>query len=203
MTTDKHPPADAGTWRRIDGGWELRFERWLRHSPEDVWAALTTPDGLRGWLAEAILDPVPGGRMDLHFRQPAHDCFPDTPAMRRQSNQVLVWDPPKRFDHTFGHAASIVSWRFEAERRGTRLTLIHRVPREWESDLSRTLAGWHHHLEALPSAVAHAPFPWSWNRWFSLRDQYAATMAPDPPSANPSDRSPDDDPHQTDEHPRR
>ena len=37
--------ADQGRWREIEGGWELRFERRLRHSPERVWAALTTPGG--------------------------------------------------------------------------------------------------------------------------------------------------------------
>ena len=47
--------ADAGTCRRIEGGWELRFERRLRHSPERVWKALTTGDGLACWLAEAYM----------------------------------------------------------------------------------------------------------------------------------------------------
>ena len=38
--------ADQGRWREIEGGWELRFERRLRHAPDRVWAALTTPEGL-------------------------------------------------------------------------------------------------------------------------------------------------------------
>ena len=45
-------PADAGTWREVEGGFEMRFERRLRHSPERVWKAMTTPEGLACWLAE-------------------------------------------------------------------------------------------------------------------------------------------------------
>jgi len=165
--------ADAGTWRRFEGGWELRFERRLRHSPERVWKVLTTGDGLACWLAEADIEARPGGRMELNFRQPAIETFPDTPDCRRQSNEVLVARPFTRFEHTFGHPDSIVSWRLEPDGDGTHLTLIHRVPEAWECDLSRTLGGWHHHMEGLDDAVSGVRHPWSWDRWFALRDAYA------------------------------
>jgi uncharacterized protein YndB with AHSA1/START domain len=176
MTETMDRIANAGTWRRIDGGWELRFERRLRHSPERVWNALTTPEGLACWLAEAVIDPVPGGRMDLNFRQPATDDFPDTPDCRRQSNEVLVHRPFTRFEHTFGHPDSIVSWRLEPDGDGTHLTLIHRVPQEWERDLSRTLSGWHHHMEGLEDAARGTHHSWIWPRWTALRDAYAAEV---------------------------
>lgn len=168
--------ADQGRWREIDGGWELRFERRLRHAPERVWAALTTPDGLKCWLAEAEIEPHPGGRMDLNFIQPETPDFPCREDVRRQFNEVLVWRPFTRFDHTFGHADSVVSWRLEPDGGGTHLTLIHRVPQSWESDLSRTLSGWHHHMEGLEDAVRGMAHPWSWPRWTALRDAYAAAV---------------------------
>ncbi len=176
MTETMDSIADAGTWRRIDGGWELRFERRLRHSPERVWNALTTPEGLSCWLAKAVIEPVPGGRMDLNFRQPATDDFPDTPDCRRQCNEVLVHRPFTRFEHTFGHPESIVSWRLEPDGDGTHLTLIHRVPQAWECDLSRTLSGWHHHMEGLDDAASGTHHPWNWPRWTALRDAYAAEV---------------------------
>lgn len=174
MTDTKDPM--AGIWRRIDGGWELRFERRLRHAPEQVWRALTTAEGLACWLAEALIEPVPGGRMDLNFRQPATEDFPDTPSCRRQSNQVLVHRPFTQFEHTFGDPESIVSWRLQPDGDGTHLTLIHRVPHAWECDLSRTLSGWHHHMEGLDDAVLGIHHSWSWPRWIALREAYAMEM---------------------------
>ncbi|MEH6663284.1 MAG: SRPBCC family protein [Brevundimonas sp.] len=168
--------ADQGRWREIEGGWELRFERRLRHAPERVWAALTTPEGLKCWLAEAKIEGKGGGRMDLRFTQPATDDFPDTEDCRAQHNEVLVWRPVTRFDHTFGDPGSVVSWRLEPDGDGTHLTLIHRVPRSWECDLSRTLSGWHHHMEGLDDAVRGVGHPWSWPRWTALRDAYAAEV---------------------------
>ena len=58
MTETMDRIADGGTWRRIDGGWELRFESRLRHSPQRVWNALTKPEGLACWLAEAVIEPA-------------------------------------------------------------------------------------------------------------------------------------------------
>ncbi|MFN3537342.1 MAG: SRPBCC domain-containing protein [Brevundimonas sp.] len=169
--------AEQGRWREIEGGWELRFERRLRHSPERVWAALTTPGGLKCWLAEANIEGRDGGRMDLRFTQPATADFPDTEACRTQYNEVLVWRPVTRFDHTFGDPESVVSWRLEPDGDGTCLTLIHRVPRSWECDLSRTLSGWHHHMEGLEDAVQGVAHLWSWARWNALRAAYAAEVA--------------------------
>ena len=168
--------ADQGRWREIEGGWELRFERRLRHGPERVWAALTTPEGLKCWLAMADIDGRDGGRMNLRFTQPEVEGFPDTEECRAQHNEVLVWRPVTRFDHTFGDPGSVVSWRLEPDGDGTCLTLIHRVPQSWECDLSRTLSGWHHHMEGLDDAVRGVAHPWSWPRWTALRDAYAAEV---------------------------
>lgn len=169
--------ADQGRWRQTNGGWELRFERRLRHAPERVWSALTTPEGLKCWLAETDIEGRDGGRMDLRFTQPEIEEFPDTEACRAQHNEVLVWRPFTRFDHTFGDPDSVVSWRLEPDGDGTHLTLIHRVPKSWEDDLSRTLSGWHHHMEGLESAVRGVAHPWSWPLWTALRDAYAAEIA--------------------------
>lgn len=173
MTASPFGPAAEGRWREVEAGWELCFERRLRHPPERVWRALATPEGLACWLAEATLEPRPGGRMELDFRQPATDDFPDTPDCRRQANTVLAWDPPRLFRHSFGHPDSVVTWTLEPDGDGTWLRLVHRVPRAWECDLSRTLSGWGHHLEGLEDAVAGVRHPWDWGRWRALRDAYA------------------------------
>lgn len=177
MTDTLTPAHELGRATEIDGGWEVRFERRLRHSPERVWAALTTPEGLACWLAEAEIEPVPGGRMSLDFRQPATEKFPDTPDVREQINEVLVFQPFTRFEHTFGAVDSVVCWRLSPDGDGTHLTLIHRMGRDWESDVANTLAGWHHHMEGLDAAAQGVPHPWSWSRWTALRDRYAKAGA--------------------------
>ena len=44
---------ELGTAEVHDGGARLRFERRLRHPIDRVWAALTRPEELEGWLASA------------------------------------------------------------------------------------------------------------------------------------------------------
>lgn len=181
MTDTTYPPvalgAEAGAIRRLEEGWEIRFERRLRHSPERVWTALTTGAGLACWLAEAEVELVPGGKMELHFRQPDNDFMPDIPEKRRQSNEVLTVQPFTRFEHTFGgNPDSVVSWRLEPDGDGTHLTLVHRVPETWAGARANVLSGWQHHMEGLDDAVRGVRHPWDWDRWFALRDAYAARL---------------------------
>lgn len=181
MTETLTPPAalgsDAGAIVRVEDGWEIRFERRLRHAPERVWNALTTGGGLACWLAEAEVDLVPGGAMELNFRQPDHEFMPDVPEKRRQSNEVLTARPYSLFEHTFGsNPASVVTWRLEPDGDGTHLTLTHRVPESWAGARANVLSGWHYHMEGLDGAVRGVAHAWVWDEWFALRDAYVARL---------------------------
>ena len=166
---------EAGTLKTLDDGWELTFERRLRHSPERVWRILTTPEGLACWLAEADIDLTPGGAMELDFRHPDHEFMPDTPDRRRQSNRVLTVRPYDLFEHTFGsNDASIVSWRLAPDGDGTHLTLVHRIPQSWEGGRKNVLSGWHYHMQGFEDAAQGRRRLWVWDDWFALRDAYAA-----------------------------
>jgi len=169
--------ADRGSWRRTEDGWELRFERRLRHSPETVWEALASPEGLACWLARAVIEPRPGGRMDLAFQHPPCEDFPD-PETHRQSNQVITWDPPRVFEHTFDEG-TVVRWTLVPEGSGTLLSLTHRI-RADRTALHQTLSGWHHHLEGLEGAVSGTNHAWSWNRWRALDRAYAERIGCEP-----------------------
>lgn len=170
MTASLATEPERGSWRRLDNGWELRFERRLRHSPERVWRLLTTPEGLAGWLAEAVIEPREGGRMDLHFTHPPSEQFCD-PDMFRQSNRVVTWSPFDLFEHTFD-GTTLVRWELRPDGDGTHLTLIHRLPAS-EQQLHQTLSGWHHHMEGFEDAVVGRRHPWSWDRWTALDRAYA------------------------------
>lgn len=177
MTDTLDRSGDAGAIRPLDDGWEIRFERRLRHSPERVWNALTTPEGLACWLAEADIDPRPGGRMDLHFRQPDHEFMPDTPDRRWQHNEVLVAEPYTRFEHTFGsNAGSVVRWRLTPDGDGTHLLLVHSVPKDWADGRANILPGWHTHLEGLEDAIHGVRHPWDWDLFLSRRKAWLAEL---------------------------
>lgn len=179
---------DAGVLTPVEGGWELRFERRLRHAPDRVWRLLTTGEGLAGWLAEAEIDPVAGGRMDLNFRQPDHDFMPDTPEERRQSNTVLRAQPHSLFEHTFGgHPQSVVTWRLEPDGDGTFLTLTHHIPQAWADARKNVLSGWHYHMEGFEDAARGVRHSWVWDEWFALRDAYARRIADESDGAYSND----------------
>jgi len=55
-----------GTVNIVGNDCVIRFERFLKHSTDEVWAALTEPDQLHQWLAEpAEIDLRVGGRVHL------------------------------------------------------------------------------------------------------------------------------------------
>lgn len=166
-------PDEAGHWRKLGADYEIAFERHLRHPPERVWAALTTPEGLSRWLANAVIEPEPGGRMDLTFTQPDAPELPVGPG-RRQANRVIRFEPHTLFEHSFGDDASVVCWRLEPDGNGTRLTLTHRVPSAWGA---KVLSGWHLHLEGLDDAIAGRTHAWRWDRWRALHRSYGAEVA--------------------------
>jgi len=45
----------------------MRFECVYDATAEKVWAALTEPEQLRGWLAEVDIDPHVGGSIQVRF----------------------------------------------------------------------------------------------------------------------------------------
>ncbi|MFJ5635683.1 SRPBCC domain-containing protein [Streptomyces goshikiensis] len=99
----------------------LRFEPHLPHAYETIWPALTTPDGLRGWLAEAdVLERHLGGAVTL--RGPGGG-----PAL---SGQVTAWDVERVVEYTLSGLGRI---RFHLEPVGTDSTVI-RFSHEYTPD---------------------------------------------------------------------
>ena len=56
-----------GTVHEVEGQYELRFERHLKHPVEKVWAALTDPERRAEWLDPGTIELRPGGRAELTF----------------------------------------------------------------------------------------------------------------------------------------
>lgn len=74
----------------------LTFRRVYRHTPEDVWEAISTPEGLRGWLMcrEARIEPRAGGAIEMV----------SGPAAYRSTGTILAWDPPRLLEYEWNVA---------------------------------------------------------------------------------------------------
>lgn len=75
-----------------DGRVTMVFRRVLRHPIERVWRAITTPSELCQWmLAAAVVEPHVGGRIE-YVSSPDPIVF---------TGRVLIWDPPRVYEHEF------------------------------------------------------------------------------------------------------
>lgn len=132
-----------------DGRHELRFERDLPYSPEDVWSAVSSPERIRHWLADAEVDPRPKGRFRLHGQ-----CNVEGEVLEASPPAVLTWTWPHP-EHPHSEVKITIS---NVRDEGCHLTLVQTdLPRRCVLDVA---AGWHTHLDALPRAILdeHTPF---------------------------------------------
>jgi uncharacterized protein YndB with AHSA1/START domain len=165
-------PAD-GTLETRDGRRVLRYERRLAHPIERVWAALTEPAELRGWLAEADVDLVPGGRVQLRWLN--SDDEGDTAVA---SGTITALEPPRAFEvDTDIHG--VLRWELAPDGGATALTFTVTTSAP-DDQVLLALSGWHIHLEHLADALDGRPIDWPrWSeehrpRWDDIHERYVA-----------------------------
>ena len=174
MTPETHVtthPAD-GTLETRDGRHVLRYERSLAHPVDRVWAALTEPDEVRTWLAEADLDLVLGGRVRLRWLNSDEEGGGAV-----ATGTVSALDPPHLLElDTEPHG--VLRWELRADGDATALTLTVTIPAPNEQ-IALARSGWHIHLEHLADALDGRPVDWPrWSaehrpRWAELHARYA------------------------------
>ena len=100
----------------------LRFKRYLRHSPERVWKALTDSNALSGWYLENDFAAVVGHRFTF---RPAPDMGFDGTLC----GEVIRVDAPHQLVYTFSGGSmqgeTLVTWTLTPDSGGTLLTLQH------------------------------------------------------------------------------
>jgi len=127
---------------------QIVFRRHIRASPEKVWAAITTPERLADWFANAEVDLRVGGILRL-----------DGNGMNKDQMRITICDAPRTFAWAWqiGPKESLVRFDIAPRADGCELTLTH-------SGLpmigAGARAGWHALLEALPDAVEGRSTPW-------------------------------------------
>lgn len=166
-----------GTVREIAGKYVLRFERRLNHPIEKVWAALTEPELLADWLAQADLELVEGGSIELRWQNT--DEHGNSAVAR---GTITRLEPPRLLEYdTDFHG--LLRWELRDDGHGCVLTFtnVTPAPEDW---LPIVLAGWHIHLDHLTDALAARAVDWPrWtldhrDEWAKHRDGYAARLDP-------------------------
>jgi uncharacterized protein YndB with AHSA1/START domain len=138
----------------------ITFRRSLNASPDRVWEALTTQDGLTSWLAvSASIDGREGGSVDIEFDDD-----------QTVGGVITLWDPTSGFAHTWvinGSVTSDVEYTLVPVDRGTELTLIHSgLPEEMCGGYT---PGWHAFLARLTAGLEGGDVP----EWLSVFEQVA------------------------------
>lgn len=166
--------ANQGTVTIEGGHATLRYERLLPHPPEAVWQAITDPKELAVWFnAKAVIEPRQGGKVD----------FISAPAGFHTTGRILVWDPPRVFEHEWhmaphpnlpegGEPESVIRWELVQDAGSTLLTVTHRR-------LSKNTAlgfapGMHAYLDRLAARLARAQLPDWMQRYDAVKGLYPA-----------------------------
>jgi len=131
---------------------QVVFHRHYARPIEKVWAAITTPERLADWLADAEIEMKPGGKIRLNWNNGAHGM----------EGRVLVCEPPRAFAWTWtlDERETVVRFDLKPDSDGCWLTLTHSglSPKAGQGAGVRT--GWHAHLEGLGDAVDGKRTPW-------------------------------------------
>ena len=146
--------APDATYVSRDGAFVLRYERRLDHPVDRVWAALTEPDELAGWLAAAMLEPSVGGEVMLHWLNT------DDEGNEAILHGVITgWTPPELLEYATD-IHGLMRWELRADGDGTALTFVNENDHSADH-LLLVLAGWHIHLDHLEDALDGTPVDWS------------------------------------------
>src|SRR5882672_10278270 len=137
---------DRGQNDNNEDKWTLILVREFRHSPEEVWQALTDPAHLREWApfeADGSLGTV-GTTVKL--------TAVGAPTLQVSETTVTRADAPKVLEYNWG--GNDIRWQLEAHGGGTRLTLWHDIDRRY---IAMGAAGWHICLDVLDHLLGGAP----------------------------------------------
>jgi uncharacterized protein YndB with AHSA1/START domain len=100
----------------------LKFKRYLRHSPERVWKALTDTQALSGWYLDNDFSPVVGHQFTF---RPAPDMGFDGTLC----GEVIRVDAPHQLIYSFRGGSikgeTVVTWTLIPDGAGTLLLLHH------------------------------------------------------------------------------
>lgn len=139
-----------------DGRRALEVEFELPGTPEQVWDAIATAQGLSAWFVPTRFEPDTG--------QPSAVVLSFGPGAEARSS-VTSWDPPYRWGgegEVYGNSPPIASeWQIEALAGGTcRVRMVHSLFAStdgWDDQLEGAKEGWVGFLNNLRLYLTHFP----------------------------------------------
>jgi uncharacterized protein YndB with AHSA1/START domain len=144
----------------------LKYERRLAHPREVVWNAITNPKELAEWMyTKAVIDGRNGGTTDFVTR----------PGGFHTTGRILVWDPPRVFEHEWhtaphpqlpdGEPDAVIRW--ELVRDGDFSTILTLTFSRVTKPTALSFApGMHAFLDRLAAQLDHRALP----DWVKTRD---------------------------------
>jgi uncharacterized protein YndB with AHSA1/START domain len=120
-------------------------------TPEQVWAAIATGEGLSSWFVPARVDERAGGTVDMDFGD-----------LGTEQARVTAWEPPHRFVYEGdGDRALAFEWLVEAGDGGS--CVVRLVSSgfgdgaDWDAEYDGMDEGWQIFLEVLRLHLVHFP----------------------------------------------
>jgi uncharacterized protein YndB with AHSA1/START domain len=170
-----------GTLRSEGEHSTLIFQRVYRHPPEHVWEAISTAEGLRGWLlcTHATIEGRVGGRIEMV----------SGPASYQSTGTILAWEPPRLLEYEWNVAPvpemprgerAIFRYALTPEGESTHLLVTYR--RITKQTALGFLPGLHAFLDRLEAQLDGQALPDWMHRFGELRAEYPewSDHAPDP-----------------------
>jgi uncharacterized protein YndB with AHSA1/START domain len=159
----------------------LTFRRVYRHSPEDVWEAIATPEGLRAWLmcTRAVVEGFVGGRIELV----------SGPAPYHSTGIILAWEPPRVLEYEWNVApvsemphGEHAIFRYELTPVGESTQVLVTYRRITKQTARGFLPGLHAFLDRLEAQLDGRVQPEFMGRFAELRAEYTEWSGDAPPA---------------------
>jgi uncharacterized protein YndB with AHSA1/START domain len=167
-------PARGAQVQKDGEKWTLVLVRELRHSPENVWQALTDPAQLREWAPFEVDGNLGTAGSSVKLSWVTTTQITEAKVTRAETPRVLEYHDMR--------------WELEPLAGGTRLTLWHSIDRRF---IAWGAAGWHICLDVMDRSLTDHPIgrivgadamKFEWQR---LNIEYAEQLGVETPTWKP------------------
>lgn len=149
---------------KVENNYTARYERYLKHSVEEVWSYLTDNDNLPKWFSELRVDELRKGGV-IKFDM-GDGTFEELTILDLELNSVL--------EYTWGE--DIVRFELSEEADGCLLVLLEKI-NTITDHTPRDLAGWHVCLDVIEFLLDGRTIESREEEWKKWYEKYIQAVA--------------------------